>query len=225
MKEIQTLSLLFLTHFLVQSLHLALQLLLLLLGLDLCLSQNRFQLLIALNQTLVLLLQFLQLVKELGIPALNALHGFQAPAHQNPASPRLELHPNCSPPARKSQGFPHTLLLISSLTSSMACACPYLDGNSFIIPRVGSTQGMMKVWAGNRSGRRLPTAEREQQIQLLEVENRLGNLKGEGSEGFLKRISSPFLPEPARRGAAPPEQVLGEQSFEFHQKSLFIYYG
>lgn len=39
-KETQTLSLLFLTHFLVQSLHLALQLLLLLLHLDLCLSQN-----------------------------------------------------------------------------------------------------------------------------------------------------------------------------------------
>lgn len=129
MKETQTLFLLFLTHFLVQSLHRALQLLLLLLVLDLCLSQNRFQLLTAVNQTLVFLLQFLQLVKELGIPALSVLCGFIAPAHQNPESPRLELHPNCSPPVRKSQGFPHTLLLISSLTSSMACACSYLDGN------------------------------------------------------------------------------------------------
>lgn len=71
---------------------------------------------------------------------------------------------------------------------------------------------MMKVWAGNRSGTRLPTTERQKQIQLLELENRLGNLKGKSQRDG---ISPPFLPEPAKRGAAAPDQVLGEQSFEF----------
>lgn len=55
----------FLTYIPVKSLHLTLKLLLLLLAPERRHSQERFQLFTVLNQPLVLLLQFLQLLKEL----------------------------------------------------------------------------------------------------------------------------------------------------------------
>jgi len=90
-KQNQTAFLPFLTYFPVQSLHLALKLFLVLLSLDLCLSQNWFQLFIALYQILMLLLKFVQLVKELWISALDVFNHLSAPAHQRQTSPRLEL--------------------------------------------------------------------------------------------------------------------------------------
>lgn len=71
-----------------------------------------------------------------------------------------------------------SVLLISSLASSVTCACSYLGGDAWEFAVMGSTQVMMKVWGENWSGMTMLTAERQWQIQLLEVEKQAWAFEG-----------------------------------------------